>query len=50
MDERGRVMHWDTRPESWIRRACTIAGRDFTPAEWTSYLPGVPHQHTCTSS
>jgi hypothetical protein len=50
VDERGRVMHWDTRPESWIRHACTIAGRDFTSAEWTSYLPGVPHRHTCTSS
>jgi WD40 repeat protein len=50
VDDRGRVMHWDTRPDSWIGRACTIVDRDFTPAEWATYLPGVPHQRTCTSS
>lgn len=49
VDERGHVVRWDTRPESWVARACEIVGRDFTPAEWDSYLPGVPLQRTCTT-
>ena len=50
VDERGRVVHWDTRPASWIARACEIAGRDLTSAEWAAYLPGLPHQRTCTGT
>lgn len=50
VDERGRVVHWDTRPETWIRRACEIGGRDLTTEEWVTYLPGVPYQRTCSGS
>jgi WD40 repeat protein len=49
VDERGRVVRWDTRPESWLRRACAVVARDLTPAEWDTYLPGVPHRSTCTA-
>jgi WD40 repeat protein len=49
VDERGRLARWDTRPESWLRRACSVVGRDLTPAEWETYLPGVPRQHTSTA-
>lgn len=50
VDERGRVVHWDTRPQSWINRACMIVGgRDLTPAEWATYLPDTPHQRTCSA-
>ena len=49
VDERGRIVRWDTRPQSWIRRACAVVGRDLTPTEWETYLPGVPHQRTCTA-
>ena len=47
VDERGRIVHWDPRPTSWIRRACSIAARDLTAAEWNTYLPDVAHQRTC---
>jgi WD40 repeat protein len=47
VDERGRIVQWDPRPASWLRRACSIAGRDLTAPEWNTYLPGVPYQRTC---
>ena len=49
VDERGHIVQWDARPQSWIHRACAIAARDLTPTEWDTYLPGVPPQHTCTT-
>ncbi|HVQ91484.1 MAG TPA: BTAD domain-containing putative transcriptional regulator [Mycobacteriales bacterium] len=49
VDERGHVVRWDARPQSWIRRACAIVGRDLTPAEWDTYLAGEPWQRTCTT-
>ena len=33
----------------WLDEACTIAGRDLTPAEWNRYLPARGYQRTCTS-
>ena len=50
VDERGHVVQWDPRPQSWIHRACTIVARDLTPTEWDTYLPGVPLERTCTAS
>jgi WD40 repeat protein len=47
VDERGRIVQWDARPQSWIHRACAIAARDLTRTEWDTYLPGVSPQHTC---
>jgi WD40 repeat protein len=32
----------------WLREACSIVGRDLTADEWDRYLPGWPHQPTCT--
>jgi WD40 repeat protein len=49
VDERGHIVQWDARPQSWIHRACAIAARDLTRTEWDTYLPGVPPQHTCTT-
>jgi WD40 repeat protein len=49
VDERGHIVQWDARPQSWIHRACAIVARDLTPTEWDTYLPGVPPQHTCTT-
>ena len=43
----GKVALWDVDPESWARRACTIAGRNLTQAEWKQYLPGLPYHRTC---
>jgi hypothetical protein len=41
VDERGHIVQWDARPQSWIHRACAIVGRDLTPDEWNTYLPGL---------
>ena len=31
---------WDIDPESWARRACTLANRTLTREEWEEFLPG----------
>ncbi len=50
VDERGRIVQWETRPQAWIDRACAIVGRDLTPTEWATYLPGVEYERTCTAA
>jgi DNA-binding SARP family transcriptional activator/WD40 repeat protein len=49
VDERGHIVQWDPRPQSWIHRACAIVARDLTPDEWNTYLPGLPRTRTCTA-
>jgi hypothetical protein len=49
VDERGRIVQWETRTQDWIARACEIVDRDFSPAEWDTYLPGVEYERTCTA-
>jgi WD40 repeat protein len=44
----GRAFRWDVRPSSWARRACQIAGRTLTRAEWTAALPGRDYAPACT--
>jgi WD40 repeat protein/class 3 adenylate cyclase len=34
---------------AWSQEACTIAGRNFTRAEWARYLPGRPYQQVCSN-
>jgi hypothetical protein len=36
------VMVWDVNPTSWRARACAVAGRALTRAEWDEFLPGRP--------
>ena len=43
----GNVYLWDVDPESWKARACEIAGRNLTQAEWARDLPGLPYEKTC---
>lgn len=38
---------WDVDPASWLRRACTVAGRNFTVQEWQQILPDRAYQPTC---
>ena len=44
-DGHGRV--WDLRPSEWLRRACAIAGRSLTRAEWQESLPDRPYAPVC---
>ena len=38
---------WHVDPDSWLKIACAIAGRNLTSAEWQHYLPHRPYQRTC---
>jgi WD40 repeat protein len=44
---RGRV--WDINPRSWARRACRIAGRPLTRAEWNDALPERAYAPACAA-
>ncbi|TCJ30281.1 BTAD domain-containing putative transcriptional regulator [Parafrankia sp. BMG5.11] len=43
----GFIQIWDVGIDHWIATACSIAGRNLTPAEWNRYLPGEPYRRTC---
>ena len=43
----GRQYRWDVRPSSWERRACRIAGRTLTRAEWNDTLAGREYRPAC---
>jgi WD40 repeat protein len=43
----GRTWTADTRTDSWTDRACGIAGRNLTKAEWTQFFPSRPYHATC---
>jgi WD40 repeat protein/DNA-binding SARP family transcriptional activator len=45
----GDAWIWDVDPASWKVRACQIAGRPLTEAEWQVNLPDRPYDPTCTS-
>jgi hypothetical protein len=39
---------WDIDPASWREKACTVAGRNMTKAEWRKYMPrDEPYGPTC---
>lgn len=38
---------WDAGVNAGIERACHLAGRDLTPAEWASYVGPEPYQPVC---
>ena len=43
----GQAVIWDVDPKSWARRACTIANRTLTRAEWERFLPGRRYEPAC---
>jgi len=45
----GSVVAWDLRPESWVRAACDIVGRDLTQAEWRQHVGDQDHRRTCSA-
>jgi WD40 repeat protein len=44
----GQGAVWDVDPESWARRACAVANRNLTRAEWERFLPGRPYEPACS--
>ena len=45
--DNGRGYLWDVRPDSWARRACEVAGRTLTRAEWHDVLPERDYAPAC---
>jgi WD40 repeat protein/ABC-type transport system substrate-binding protein/class 3 adenylate cyclase len=43
----GQAFTFDTDASYWEQRACSVAGRHLTQAEWTSYLPNRPYAPAC---
>ena len=43
----GSTWSVDTRWQSWVDRACTIAGRNLTHEEWQEYYPHRAYQAIC---
>jgi hypothetical protein len=44
----GDPLLWNVDPHSWLKIACTIAGRNLTRAEWQHYLPHRAYERTCS--
>jgi WD40 repeat protein len=45
----GQGVVWDIDAESWKQRACDLANRTLTRAEWEEFLPGQPYEPACTT-
>ena len=43
----GEVTFWNLDPGAWKQKACDIAGRNLTQAEWAEYIPDKPYKATC---
>lgn len=43
----GTAFEWSTSVTDWAARACAVAGRTLTQAEWAQYLPGRPYKPAC---
>lgn len=43
----GTVLSIDVDADSWTRRACELAGRNFTAAEWRQFFPDRAYNQTC---
>jgi WD40 repeat protein len=47
LTDAGVGYRWDVRPASWEARACAVAGRPLTRAEWSAALPHRPYAPAC---
>jgi DNA-binding SARP family transcriptional activator/WD40 repeat protein len=43
----GTASNWPVSLSAWERRACTVAGRTLTRAEWSQFVPGQPYARVC---
>jgi WD40 repeat protein len=44
----GDGLVWDVDPDAWKQRACAVAGRALTRAEWQKFLPGRAYEPACS--
>jgi hypothetical protein len=46
----GSVLVWDLQVVAWAQKACGVANRDLTEAEWALYLgQAEPYRETCST-
>jgi WD40 repeat protein len=43
----GEIVLWDMSPESWLKKSCEMAGRNFTQLEWQQFFPNEEYRITC---
>jgi WD40 repeat protein len=43
----GAIYTWDTRPQHWVKYACTVVGRNLTKAEWRDTFGDRRYHRTC---
>lgn len=42
------IILWDIDQQSWIEKACNLAGRNFTSSEWEQFIGrNIPYDATC---
>jgi WD40 repeat protein len=46
-DRDGAISVYPVRLSDWVARACAIAGRNLTLAEWSAYLSDTPYEFVC---
>ena len=46
-DSDSHVFAWPTSLEAWERRACSLAGRNLTRAQWAQYVAGSRYTSVC---
>jgi hypothetical protein len=47
IDDHGTAVTWPTSLAAWEQRACAIAGRNLTRAEWERFLAGRNYATVC---
>jgi WD40 repeat protein len=47
VDDRARGFTWPTSLAVWQQRACSLAGRNLTRAEWAQFVAGPPYAAVC---
>ena len=43
----GSIWDWPLDDNNWMNRVCSVAGRDLTEDEWTTYAPGLQVSSIC---
>ena len=41
------IILWDLLSDSWLKKSCQRAGRNFTRGEWEQYFPNDKYRKTC---
>jgi WD40 repeat protein/DNA-binding SARP family transcriptional activator len=44
----GQAYRWQVTESAWKRQACSVAGRELTPAEWRDVLPDRQYERVCS--